>query len=557
MSDFRSFWVSLHREQNAFVPIPKYDALPDNSKKSTEICIIGGGIFGLSCALRLQQQGHQCVLIEGRRIGSATTGNSTGKLCLDHNKGKYQSLICNFGVKHAKTYCDMNIEGMRFVRECLSKYEMECDYEQKDNFTFAFTEEEAEQLKREVEALHKIGVRGVAFLEPDALPHLKFLNYGAMRVKRQAQMNPYGFCVKMAEAFVKEGGVIHEKTRAVNVSKGAAPHTVTLSNGAEVSASKAVIVATHLPILDRSAHWASTSPSASYGIAFPVNQKNEFHPITEMHINSGASGPAATKSFRVAGGGKYMVVVGSSHAMGEESEILDMDPYDNLESFAKKYLNVDTDSEPVGKWFAFDYAPSDDLGPYIGYLHLGTKSLFTATGFNKWGLSFGAGASEYVCQLIEKGPDDKSESPYDIFDARRFDVKHSKAWCFGLNVARHFIGDRIADRFGEHKHVDELPPGQGGLYKYENVTRACYRDQSGKLTVTDLSCQHLKCHVRYNRHTRSLCCPCHGSHYNMKGEVLDAPTVKNLRTILCDIEDAIPCASGIELDIEREEETDQ
>ncbi len=38
----------------------------------------------------------------------------------------------------------------------------------------------------------------------------------------------------------------------------------------------------------------------------------------------------------------------------------------------------------MAKWSAFDYMPADTL-PYIGYAYHGTKTIFTATGFQKWG----------------------------------------------------------------------------------------------------------------------------------------------------------------------------
>ena len=55
-----------------------------------------------------------------------------------------------------------------------------------------------------------------------------------------------------------------------------------------------------------------------------------------------------------------------------------------------------------------------------------------------------------------------------------------------------------------------------------------YRDQEGALHAVSLRCTHLACLLRWNGAERSWDCPCHGSRFDVDGEVLEGPAVNAL-----------------------------
>ncbi len=61
----------------------------------TDVAIIGGGITGISAAYHLKQSGRKVVVLESRKIGSGTTGSSTGNLYVP--TGKYRSILKKHG----------------------------------------------------------------------------------------------------------------------------------------------------------------------------------------------------------------------------------------------------------------------------------------------------------------------------------------------------------------------------------------------------------------------------------------------------------------------------
>ena len=73
--------------------IEKVKLFPSLTKDcETDVCIIGAGIFGLSCAYYLSKLGFKVVVIEKDSIGDKTTGHTTAKkICIRLLRGKSKS----------------------------------------------------------------------------------------------------------------------------------------------------------------------------------------------------------------------------------------------------------------------------------------------------------------------------------------------------------------------------------------------------------------------------------------------------------------------------------
>ena len=89
----------------------------------------------------------------------------------------------------------------------------------------------------------------------------------------------------------------------------------------------------------------------------------------------------------------------------------------------------------------------------------------------------------------------------------------------------------VRDRFAgsEAASFDAVPPGEGRLIRAHDRTLAVYRDESGGLHACSATCTHLGCHVHWNHAERSWDCPCHGSRFDVDGQVLNGPATKPLR----------------------------
>ena len=60
------------------ISLPQFKQL--NGNKKTDVLIIGGGMAGILSAYFLEKAGVDYALVEGRRICSGITGNTTAKI---------------------------------------------------------------------------------------------------------------------------------------------------------------------------------------------------------------------------------------------------------------------------------------------------------------------------------------------------------------------------------------------------------------------------------------------------------------------------------------------
>ena len=79
----------------------------------------------------------------------------------------------------------------------------------------------------------------------------------------------------------------------------------------------------------------------------------------------------------------------------------------------------------------------------------------------------------------------------------------------------------------QHGELHNLPTGTAKEIRYKGKKAGAYRDENGRIYIVTLKCPHLKCKFRWNDSTKTWDCPCHGSRYNFKGELVDDPAQKS------------------------------
>jgi Rieske Fe-S protein len=96
-------------------------------------------------------------------------------------------------------------------------------------------------------------------------------------------------------------------------------------------------------------------------------------------------------------------------------------------------------------------------------------------------------------------------------------------------VATRWLKDRVTGT--EPGTPAELGPGEAGVFMVNGNRTAASRDEDGTLHAVSAVCTHLKCIVHWNAAERSWDCPCHGSRFTPRGEVLNAPATAPLAPV--------------------------
>jgi glycine/D-amino acid oxidase-like deaminating enzyme/nitrite reductase/ring-hydroxylating ferredoxin subunit len=467
-----------------------------------DVCVVGGGITGLSAALELNRTGARVLVLEARFLGAGATGYTTAKLSSLHGL-TYVPLERRLGEDAARTYGQANERGIERAFELVAELGIDCDLRRKPNLTYTESAEDRPRIEAEVEAARRAGLPASLVEETD----LPYPIEAAVRFADQAEFHPARFIHGLARRLEAAGGQIYEGTVAQAVDDGS-PCRVRTDTGRTVTAGS-VIVATHLPFLDRGLYFARCHPERSYVVAAPYER-----PAATGGMYLSTESPAHSIRTHTLGEHTWLLVGGESHKTGQGDA---GERYERLQRWARERFGVD----PVMRWATQDQMPADGV-PYIGPVNPISKRVYVATGFRKWGLALGIAAAELLTAWVE-GRDHPWRS---LYDTRRVRLRASAATLAkeNLNVALRFVGDRVVKRAG----VDSIRPGEGRIVGTGLSQRAVYRDEQGELHALSARCTHLGCIVNWNSGEGTWDCPCHGSRFAATGEVIMGPAVRGL-----------------------------
>lgn len=499
MSQHRSIWL-------ADAPQTDYPRLTEPA--TCDAAVVGGGITGLTTALLLQRDGLQVVLVEAWRVGCGVTGGSTAKVTSLHG-AIYQHIAARFDEHAARLYAQANQAAIEQVATLAAEAKAagnDCQWQRQPAITFTCDRDYVELIRQEADLAQRIGLPASFVTQTDLpLPVL-----AALRVENQGQFHPYRYCLALAKAFEAAGGRIFEQTRVQDVSKAEGGEGCRVeTDHAELSA-RHVVIATLLPILDRGGFFARTYPNRSYGISATLQGTAP----KGMYINL----ESPTRSVRPLADGRGIIVVGEQHKVGHDPDTRRR--YAALEEWTEQHFAVESIDH---RWSAQDMMSADSI-PYIGRLPRGFDRIWTATGYNKWGLTTGAVAAIILRDSIQG----RENLWAGLFDSTRVDVMASAKSFIQENadVARRFVGDRL--RSLAAPKLEELGSGEGTIVQHDGQKLAAYRDDSGAVHACSPLCTHMGCYVQWNTAEKSWDCPCHGSRFSFEGKVIQGPAVSPL-----------------------------
>ncbi|MGN1014753.1 MAG: FAD-dependent oxidoreductase [Butyricicoccus sp.] len=415
--------------------LPEFPALDHDAH--TDVLIIGGGMAGILTAYLLQQCGVDYMLVEKDRIAGGTTGHTTAKITVQHGL-VYHTLRKRFGLEAAQRYFSANQAALQqYDTLCPS---LDCDYERKPNYVYSMDNRRA--LEQELDTLEAIGCE--ASLR-ETLP-LPFHTAGAVCVPHQAQFHPLRFLSRIAD-----GLSIYEHTFVRELRSNTA-----ITDRASIQADK-IVVTTHFPFFNKhGSYFLKLYQHRSYVLGL-----ENAPDVDGMYVDESRTG----LSFRSYG--RFLLLGGGGHRTGKPGG-----GWDELRAFAAKQY---PDAVERYHWAAQDCMSLDGM-PYIGRYSSRTSDLYTASGFNKWGMT-------------------------------------------GCMLSALLLRDQILGQSGEY--ADLFSPSRSILRPQLLVNG--WEAAVHLLTPSRRRCPHLGCALKWNAAEHSWDCPCHGSRFAEDGHVIDNP----------------------------------
>lgn len=225
-------------------------------------------------------------------------------------------------------------------------------------------------------------------------------------------------------------------------------------------------------------------------------------------------------SLRTSGGDgqRYLVIVGGKHKTGENETAGEWPG--RLRDYGRRHFGLEGFSHA---WSAQQYTSADGL-PYIG--RSSHDRLLLATGMGADGLVWGTVAGA-VFEAVLAGRDD--DSLVELLSPRRFaPLKSARTFAAeNVTVAGHMVGDRVRSRRADET-PEEVAAGTGRVLRVDGEHRAVHRTGGGRLVQLSAVCPHMKCLVQWNPSAHTWDCPCHGSRFDIEGQVIEGPALAGL-----------------------------
>lgn len=475
----------------------------------TDVAVVGGGIAGITTAYMLAREGRRVVLLTAGKLLNGTTGYTTAKLTAQHDL-IYDEYIGHFGAEHAKQYYEANMEALDFVRRIVQEEGIDCDFAEEDAVIYTNDETKIAAVEKEYEAYQRLGIPGS--LEsgiPLPLPSRK-----AVVMRNQARFHPVPYLKHLADRFVELGGTIFEDTTVDKIRElGDNSVEVLAEEGRKITCRDAVSC-THFPLPDSAFYFARLHAESSYAIAVRIPGELP----SGMYIS--ADKPNRSVRAITYRGEKLLLIGGESHKVGQKEP--GFKHYEALETFAREQFGA---TEVAYRWSAQDFEATDKL-PYIGRTEADKHHIFVATGFRKWGMTTSVVAARLLTDLIVG----RNNRYADLYSPSRFHADPDLKTLLkeNLNVAGELIGGKLE---WLQRKPEDLGPDEGGAVRLNGRKAGAYRAPDGELFVVDTTCRHMGCEVEWNDGDRTWDCPCHGSRYTYRGEVIEGPAKKDLERL--------------------------
>jgi glycine/D-amino acid oxidase-like deaminating enzyme/nitrite reductase/ring-hydroxylating ferredoxin subunit len=503
--------VQSERSVSLWMPVPELPGTPVEDSRPADLVVIGGGMAGLSVAYEALLKGRQVTIMDRGAIASGMTARTTAHLASTLDD-RYYKFIKLRGEDQAALLYQSQAAAIDRIEEITKAEGIDCDFQRCPGYLFLGQGDKLDVLEKEIEACRKIGFRGVTWQL--RAPLQDFDTDRCLRFPRQARFHPLKYLHGLARAILAKGAVFRPFTAVDSVTQDGHAVAVKTRSGHTVLA-RDVVCATNAPIAGRLTLQAKMAPYRTYAMAFPIARDTVEDALYWDTLD-------AYHYVRLQPGEKkdWLIVGGEDHKTGEADDA--QARFDALTSWARERFGKL--GAPTHKWSGQVLEPVDYAG-YVGR-DPDNEHIYFVTGDSGQGITNGAVAGLLLPALLDGG-----DHPWRaLYDPARVSLKATDT----------FIAENVTavKSFAEHlggpllPSEESLAPGEGGLVGGGGINPvAAYRDEDGKMHRVSSICSHVGCTVHFNSFERCWDCPCHGSHFDVDGQELNAPATAPLKPV--------------------------
>ncbi|MBW1595593.1 FAD-binding oxidoreductase [Streptomyces sp. JJ38] len=205
-----------------------------------EVAVVGGGLAGMSTALRLAERGRDVVLLEAEFCGHGSASRNAGQVA--GAPGGDIQLLSMLYPRRFPGVVRMAENSAHFLERLIERLDIDCDYEATGNVCAAVSRGQTGRVRRVTKLLRKAGAKVELGTSAELGIPRGFL--GGMRESVGGMLNPGTFSLGIRRAVLASSARVFERTRVTDVTRDGdrdSDHAVIRTPGGEVRANKIVL----------------------------------------------------------------------------------------------------------------------------------------------------------------------------------------------------------------------------------------------------------------------------------------------------------------------------
>ena len=189
-----------------------------NIDLDVDICVIGGGLAGLTTAREIARRGWSVVLLEGRRVAWSASGRNTGFVLPGYGQST-QAIIARAGLERTKMLWALSQAGVDYVRETIAETGMLGASLTEGGWLMVGKTDNADAVRDETAFLRTTFGADVAMWPTQKVrSHLKTSYYfQAIHFRNAFHIHPLNYAIGLARDAEDAGVRIFENTPALSI----------------------------------------------------------------------------------------------------------------------------------------------------------------------------------------------------------------------------------------------------------------------------------------------------------------------------------------------------
>ena len=220
-------------------PFNSKDMLDDNIE--VDICIVGGGLTGVSSAIHLAEKGYSVIICEARTIGWGASGRNGGQLGNGMRKDQF-TIEKKLGFDLANELWKLGLESVQTAIDLINRYNIDCNI-QKGVLTAGCFKSDIKEFEFEKNHLEKkYKYSELELINQDSIKNEinSDMYFSGLVNKGSYHINPLKFLIGLANQLKILNIKVYENTPITKI-KNKKSHIILYSNSKKIKSQKVIV----------------------------------------------------------------------------------------------------------------------------------------------------------------------------------------------------------------------------------------------------------------------------------------------------------------------------